>query len=133
MDSEYPEGIVFAKVLVQALNEKGVSIRELSKMTGSTYEYMRRLVRGLSLPSKYMARIICEELNLDLEKIEQIISKDQVRVKYGDEMLADLEKEDSELGALISAWKGLSEEHKRVLLRQANLWKNQDTAIYASE
>lgn len=71
-----------SKMIENALEEKGISVRELALKVGATYEYMRLVVRGDRLPSRPTLINICHELGLDVKEAER-----QVRLQ---KMQADL-------------------------------------------
>jgi len=73
----------FATVLNERMREKGMSIRELAGLVGVTYEHARRLSRGLSVPSRYMCRVICEALDLNFAEVYPGVVKDSVERRYG--------------------------------------------------
>ena len=46
----------FADKLLEGMASQSVTIADLAKQTGTTYEHIRRLVRGLAFPSAYLLR-----------------------------------------------------------------------------
>ena len=73
----------FGEMLQKAMADKQLSIKELSEQVGSTYEYTRRLCRGLSLPSKYMLGALAPILGLDVAEAQKLIDYDKLLVRYG--------------------------------------------------
>lgn len=71
-----------SKMIESALEEKGISVRELALKVGVTYEYMRLVVRGGRVPKRPTLINICRELGLDVKEAER-----QVRLQ---KMQADL-------------------------------------------
>src|ERR1017187_9484612 len=50
------ESKTFAAYLGAAMKEKKVSIRDIAEETGGSYENIRRIVRGSSLPARFLRR-----------------------------------------------------------------------------
>jgi len=78
-------------LLAQRINERlpelKMSLNDLAAKTGSTYEYVRKLSRGLALPSKYMLRVLAEAIGLKYDEMEKIVVEDRIRMKYGEASL----------------------------------------------
>ena|SRR6266702_3598259 len=64
--------------LMNARNPK-MSIRELSDSLKITYEYARRLVRGLSIPGKFAIPAIANLLDANPQALESIAHRDRLR------------------------------------------------------
>jgi transcriptional regulator with XRE-family HTH domain len=73
----------FGNSLFAALEKKEMSVRELAAATDSTYEHMRKLVRGWAYPSKYILKEICKTLNLDLADMQKMVDADKMQHKFG--------------------------------------------------
>jgi len=76
-----------ATLMKDRMAELDISLNDLAGRVGSTYEYARKLSRGLALPSKYMLRFLAEALELKLEDVEKVVVEDRIRMKYGEASL----------------------------------------------
>ena len=107
----------FGEMLQNAMADKGLSIRDLAEQIGSTYEYMRKLVRGLALPSKYMLNTLHQLLSFDIEEAHKLITADKIEKEHGSIPL-ELSGKDPELEPFERGWKWLTKQQKSALLEQ---------------
>ena len=68
----------------QRVNEKGVSIRELAREVGVTYEHIRKLISGYCLPSDSLLEKLCGPLGLSKIEMRERVVKDRFIFRYGD-------------------------------------------------
>ena len=68
----------------QRVNEKGVSIRELAREVGVTYEHIRKLISGYCLPSESLLEKLCGTLGLNKKEMSARVAKDRVIFRFGD-------------------------------------------------
>ena len=73
----------FGQALLAVLEERKMTLRDLAARVESTYEHMRKLVRGIAQPSKLMLKEICVTLKLDFDEMVQIVEEDRIQKKYG--------------------------------------------------
>jgi hypothetical protein len=50
---------------------------------GTSYEYCRKISKGLTFPSRVLLKRICEVLELDREKMWSLVIADKIKQKYG--------------------------------------------------
>jgi transcriptional regulator with XRE-family HTH domain len=101
--------------LYEIAQQKGHSIEQITEQTDVGYEQVRRILRGLTIPSKPVLRQICEFLKLDFEEFSRIRSRDEIRKKHGVNVLREFSLE-HDLAKLETAWPSLRDEQKRLLL-----------------
>jgi hypothetical protein len=77
----------FAAALNARMEEMNLGINDVARMTSSTYEYIRKLSRGLALPSKYMINTLAGVLKLDAGELLDMSVEDKLRLKHGDSYL----------------------------------------------
>lgn len=91
----------FATKMVGAMEQKGVTLTDLAERLDASYEHCRKLAKGIAYPSKYLTKLICKELGLDLAEAEELIVADKFEHQFGDAgfrfmgrnpELADIEK-----------------------------------------
>jgi transcriptional regulator with XRE-family HTH domain len=73
----------FAKAISERLEGKDWDIAELARQIDSSYEYVRQLVRGYTLPGKHLLKNICKVLDLDEREMSKLVVGDKIRKKYG--------------------------------------------------
>jgi len=73
----------FAIAISERLAEKDWDMADLARRIGTSYEYSRRLSKGLVLPSHDLLKKICEVLELDREKMWTLVIADKIKQKYG--------------------------------------------------
>jgi hypothetical protein len=77
-----PEGH-FAAALDAQINKRRMSVRKLAEKTDSTYEHMRKLARGLALPSRKLINSIAVALSWDADEATQFVVADKIQKNYG--------------------------------------------------
>lgn len=101
-----------------------LSIRGLSVKLGVSYEYVRRLVRGLVLPSELASRELARFFGIDCEVFAALVERDRIAREYGNAYL--IPNSDPELAKLASSWELLTVKQKQALLSQLDLFLAQN-------
>jgi transcriptional regulator with XRE-family HTH domain len=70
--------------LEQRMNESGLSVRELATKAGSSYEHIRKLIMGHSLPSDSMVEKLSSALHLSKKEMTRRVVKDKMIFRFGD-------------------------------------------------
>lgn len=115
---------MFGEEMQKRMDEKSLSIKDVADGAGSTYEYIRKLVRGISLPSKYMINTLATVLDWDSDDMLRLMASDQIRKKHGNIPL-ELSGKNPELDPFEKAWPMLSKQEKEILLGQLNTFVRQ--------
>ena len=110
-----PSESLFGTKLQEALDKKSMQIRDASDLIGSTYEYMRKMVRGQALPSKYMLRTLCDKLGMDFDEAERLVAADHMQKKHGG-IPMELAGISPELEPFQRGWVKLTKDQKNHLL-----------------
>lgn len=110
----------FSLALKSRMDELDLSIRDVALNTGATYEHIRRLVRGMVTPSKYLLKEICDFLHMDLKEAQELVAADQLMRKYGT-LPEKLAGKTEDLQPLEILWPYLTEEQKQNLTVQAKV------------
>ena len=105
-----PEGR-FAQALVNAMNARDLTIRQLAERSGMTYEHIRKLAKGAAYPSKLALRELCHVLDLDERLMDTLAVADRLEKKYGG-IPHELAGKHPELSLLARWWDVLTEEQK---------------------
>lgn len=108
----------FHEVLQEAMDKKGMDIRQLSIELGLTYEYTRMLVRGDRYPKKHTLVSICRILDLDAEELGREIHLQ--KLKMNPEDLSDALPEG--LRQIAESWKKLSDPQRKFIVDQVSSW-----------
>jgi transcriptional regulator with XRE-family HTH domain len=114
-----------AERLLQRMEELNLSIGDLSEKVGTTYEHVRSLLRGKSIPSKLMVQSLAKTLRMDKAELERLATADRIRAKFG-KIPLELSGKNPELEPLERLWDNLSQEHKADLIAQAEAWARRD-------
>jgi len=69
--------------LQRAIELRRISLDHLAQRVDSTYEHMRRLVRGLAYPSRNLLRSIAMVLGEDFEQLQNKLELDKLYERYG--------------------------------------------------
>ena len=78
-----PDNTQLGELLQQNMGEAGLDIRALSETLEITYEHARRLVRGESLPSKYLLPLIAKAVKIPLKQLQMVTTQDRIRRTHG--------------------------------------------------
>jgi len=68
-DNQYSEEL--GEIMTAALEQKGLSIKGLSRKLDISYEHARRMSHGYP-QAKPMLKLVCKLLDLDVEKMEEL-------------------------------------------------------------
>src|ERR1051325_2733563 len=101
----------FAQAMVEGMNARDLTIRELAEHTGMTYEHIRKLAKGMAYPSKLALREVCRVLDLDVRRMDMLAVADRLEKKYGG-IPHELAGHHPELSLLARWWDALTEEQK---------------------
>jgi len=113
------------EVLTRRMVELKVSKRTLAHAVGASYEYVRRVVGGQSVPSKSMVHDLATALKIREDELQRIVTADRIRLKFGTIPL-ELAGKNPELEPLEMVWSHLSQDHKADLIAQAQAWAKRD-------
>ena len=72
-------------LIQQAIEKYGLSIRDLSDLTGTTYEASRRFVKGMNIPGTPILKILSQHFDWDFKAVKEMAIRDRQRIKYGEE------------------------------------------------
>jgi len=115
-------------VLNEHMQKLKMSIADLAEKLGTSYEHVRGMVNGNTLPSKLMVKALADALKMKQEELDRIVTADRIRVKFGTIPL-ELAGKNPELEPLERVWKYLSQEHKADLIVQAEAWAKRDREV----
>ncbi len=110
------------------LAELNWELKEFASRHDITYEHGRRILRGLSLPSRSLLRLISLTLDLSFEEMERLARMDDMRNRYGD-VLTDFMRRDPSLSPIESAWASLTDEHRQEAVRMVQEWAESDRRV----
>lgn len=78
--AEAPE---FSRRLAQRMEEKQLTIRDVSEALNTTYEHIRKVLKGGSFPSRWLLVELCKIFDLNFSEMQQVVAMDRVKIKYG--------------------------------------------------
>jgi transcriptional regulator with XRE-family HTH domain len=110
------------------MEEMGISIKDLAYKVETTYEHIRRLVRGESVPSKHLLKPIAAVLGLEYRELSKVANADRIHKVYGDVPL-ELAGKDPSMYPLEQVWRFLTEEHQRDIIVMAQTFAKLDRQV----
>lgn len=118
---------MFSVKLNEAMRDRDLSIRDIAEQTGGSYENIRRIVNGTSIPSEFLLRGICDAVGLDRAGMSQIAKADKIRIKYGTVPL-ELSGKKPGMELLDRVWDDLTPDQQRGITSMAQGWAKQNRA-----
>jgi plasmid maintenance system antidote protein VapI len=112
-------------VLTEQMQKHKMSISDLAEKLGTSYEHVRSMSKGNTLPSKLMVQALAEALKMKREDLDRIVTADRIRIKFGT-ISSELFGKNPELEPLERIWNHLSQDHKADLIAQAQAWAKRD-------
>jgi transcriptional regulator with XRE-family HTH domain len=116
------------QIITDKMDEKGMSIKDLSQKLDITYEHVRRIVRGEGVPARYTLRQICEELGIPVKQAEKIATRDKVKKKYGPAYL-ELTGVKPGMETINRLWDSLTEEQQTDVKTMVEAWVKRNKAV----
>jgi transcriptional regulator with XRE-family HTH domain len=114
-----------SELLNKRMMELKLSLSDLAAQTETTYEHVRKIMKGDTVPSKYMVQALAEALKINRGELQKVVTADRIRQKFGTIYL-ELSGKNPDLEPLERIWKDLSQEHKADLIAQAQAWAKRD-------
>ena len=112
----YAEALRFAMKTAQNPHNRPLSIRDLEKLIGVTYEHIRKCVRGEPVVSAKLNEALCKHLGLDTAEMWKIAQREKAKRKFKQLATDPLIDVDVRLSAI---WSDLRADEREVLCRIA--------------
>lgn len=109
------------------MSENQLSIRDLAWKVDGSYENIRRIVNGQSLPSKFLLNSISDILGLNKEEMSHTLKVDQMGKTFGTLPLEMAGKKPS-MEPLERVWDDLNKQQQAGILKMAQGWADQNRA-----
>jgi len=103
------------------MQENGLSVNRLAIQLDVSYEYVRKIARGLSTPSGRTLVKICDVLQLDHHEMERLVVADKIRRHYG-KVVLDIVGKDERTEQLECYLGSLTDEQIEFLRAGALYW-----------
>lgn len=122
---------LFGAELQRLLDEKGMSLRDLSDKVGGTYEYSRLLVRGDNLPSAFYLRALSSVLKVDFDDLDAIVKRDRFNRDFGSMMSTTVPEAalPPDLAQFHRTWPHLNQKQKEMLLQMLAVFAPDATQV----
>lgn len=104
-----------------AMQDKGMGIRDVAEKLELTYEHVRRIVRGEAIPSKFILKPIAELLSMEYSELEQLATAERIRKKYG-AIQVDIIPKNATLDPVEKVWNKLTEKQQKDALSMMQGW-----------
>jgi hypothetical protein len=111
--------------LQQAMDRENLSLHDMTKEFDMSYEYMRRVSKGINLPSKTVLKLFSHRFRWDYAEMEKLLVQDRFRMKNGVQG-AIAQEFDPEVEPFEKCFRLLDESQKKILLAQLNLFVTQN-------
>jgi transcriptional regulator with XRE-family HTH domain len=111
-----------------AMEQKGVTIRQLSMDMEMAYEHIRKIVRGMSLPGKPLLKQICLRLGLDYKELHQAWIGDDIHRRFGD-IPTEISGKKPGMVKMEQYWDDLSPDHQKDITDMVIKWARQDRNV----
>ncbi|MFN0170759.1 MAG: helix-turn-helix domain-containing protein [Bryobacteraceae bacterium] len=111
----------FVREISAAMKTRQLSIRDVAKRAGVTYEHVRRIVRGGGVPQNPLLRVICDILDLNYEQM--LLLRDEL--KYADKLAHLVERKSgrkASMDGLDAVWELLSSDQQKDLVEMGRRW-----------
>src|SRR5690349_6292058 len=119
------------ELISTAMEQQGITMRDLARKLDITYEHVRRVVRGEGIPSKYVLKLFCEALGLNYKEAERLATQDKIMKKYGGIPL-EISGKNPALQPIEGAWDALTEDQKRAAITMITSWAKQNKTLQHS-
>jgi transcriptional regulator with XRE-family HTH domain len=83
----------FGNMFAEAIQKKGMSLRDLAVKTDYTYEQMRKLYLGTSTPSQQLVKDLSKILGMNVLQAQQAATQDRVERRFGKQGFKALERD----------------------------------------
>jgi transcriptional regulator with XRE-family HTH domain len=100
----------FATQVSSALKRHGVSIVELGKKLGISYEHARKITGGIALPSRLLVEKTAQVLGIPAEQLEHAVERDRLSKNYSAKFVAEVTGLSKRLALFEPLIESLSEE-----------------------
>ena len=111
--------------LQQAMDRENLSLHDMTKEFEMSYEYMRRVTKGMNLPSKAVLKHFSHRFRWDYAEMEKLLVQDRFRLKNGAQG-AIAQEFDPEVEPFEKSFRFLDKSQKEILLAQLNLFLAQN-------
>jgi hypothetical protein len=109
----------------RAIDHENISVNQLARDIDMTYEYTRRLVKGINTPSKLLLKTLAHRFAWDFDEVYRTLVQDKFRLANG-KAGAVAQEFDPEVEPFEKAWHFLEDGQKEILLAQLNLFLAQN-------
>ncbi len=107
---------VFGELVASQLTKQGLALREFADRLGTSYEFARRLVRGVILPSPKRLPKIAKILDYPLDELRQVAISESTRRRFGTSLAIPIIA--TEIAQLAKLWSQLTLQQKDQFLIQ---------------
>ena len=84
----------FGEALDKLMKAQEKSIRQMALETGATYEHIRKMVKGIALPSPILLNNICRTLKWKQSEADKLVVADHIQKKFGQNLPVELTGKD---------------------------------------
>jgi transcriptional regulator with XRE-family HTH domain len=111
-----------ARLIKQAMTDRGLEIQSLSSRLGISYEHTRKIVRGQAIPTPHLRSDLAEVLSLEVEELDRLAMEEKRREGLHDVVEAGIRAKDNRLQTFTRVWDRLGDKRRDDLIAIARLW-----------
>src|SRR5215831_17850415 len=115
LPKDEPSTTQIGELIAQKMQERGLSMKDLAAAVRVTYEHVRRVVKGESVPSSFFLRALCDTLQIPYTEAEKIATADRIKRKYGGVPI-EIAGKRPDLEPLERVWDQLRDEQKEAII-----------------
>lgn len=123
---------LIGSLISKHMAEKKMTIKDLAIAIDTTYEHVRRMVKGEALPSKFSLKEICRILKMDYKEAERAATADRITKKFGSIPL-ELSGKNPALAPVEKAWDSLTEDQQADVITMVQGWARRNRNLAAAK
>lgn len=113
----------FALLVQEAMKDQSMSLKDLNESLGITYEHVRKIVKGLTIPSAETAKKFAEVLKLNIKELVDTAMEDKLISKFGS-VASKVAGRNPELDPIDAVWDLLTPDDKQEIFGLVNMKAN---------
>ena len=128
MNAQRKDPQTFPQRLQQLMDEHNppFDLKELADVVGCSYEHARKMLRGITLPSKFLLQAIARVFDVDESELEAVVRATRFQKEYGTDAPGSVFN--PEVLPFATAWPVLTDIQKSQLLSQLKKFVSANSA-----
>lgn len=106
----------FADFLLNEIERQNKSLAEVADASELSYEFIRKVVRGLAFPSEEATRNICHVLHLDENQVVHMLLAEKMKHRFGESNFYAISNKEASLEPIERDWPFLTPEQRETVI-----------------